>query len=89
MEAIIESASRGFYLASHATYGNRRVKVDDGGKERPILEIDPVVAPIVQEMFERSARGQGLNEICNGIHRRNPRAQGADPQLRQGHQPGR
>ena len=65
-----EAASRGFFLGSRAPYGYRRVKVGDGGKERPTLEIDSAVAPIVQEMFERSARGQGLKEICNDLHER-------------------
>jgi DNA invertase Pin-like site-specific DNA recombinase len=65
-----EAASRGFFLGSRAPYGYQRVKVDDGGKERPTLEIDPATAPIVQEMFGRSARGQGLKEICNDLHQR-------------------
>ena len=65
-----EAASRGFFLGSRAPYGYRRVKVDDGGKERPTLEIDLAAAPIVQEMFERSARGQGLKEICKDLQER-------------------
>jgi len=35
-----ESASRGFYVASYAPYGYRKVKVPDGSRERPKLEID-------------------------------------------------
>ena len=65
-----EAAARGFFLGSRAPYGYKRVKVQDGGKERPTLEIDPATAPIVKEMFERSARGQGLKEICNDLHSR-------------------
>ena len=65
-----EAASRGFFLGSRAPYGYKRVKVKDGGKERPTLEFDPATAPIVQEMFERSARGQGLKEICQDLHSR-------------------
>ena len=65
-----EAASRGFFLGSRAPYGYRRVKVQDGGKERPTLEIDPQAAPIVKEMFQRSARGQGLKEICRDLHER-------------------
>ena len=34
-----ESASRGFYVASYAPYGYRKVKVTDGSKEHPRLEI--------------------------------------------------
>ncbi|MXX32047.1 MAG: recombinase family protein [Chloroflexi bacterium] len=65
-----EAAARGFFLGSRAPYGYKRVKVQDGGKERPTLEIDPATAPIVKEMFERSARGQGLKEICQDLHER-------------------
>ncbi|MCY3558652.1 MAG: recombinase family protein [Chloroflexi bacterium] len=65
-----EAAARGFFLGSRAPYGYTRVKVQDGGKERPTLEIDPATVPIVKEMFERSARGQGLKEICQDLHER-------------------
>ena len=37
-----ESVSRGFYLSSKAPYGYRKIRVEDGGKERTKLEIDPV-----------------------------------------------
>ena len=40
-----EAASRGFLLASNAPFGYRRVKVSDGAKERPTLEVDPATAP--------------------------------------------
>ena len=59
-----EAASRGFFLGSRAPFGYTRVKVSDGVKERPTLEIDPVAAPIVKEIFESSRRGTGLAEIC-------------------------
>jgi len=65
-----EAAARGFFLGSRAPYGYKRVKVRDGGKERPTLEIDTATAPTVREMFERSARGQGLKEICQDLHDR-------------------
>ncbi len=65
-----EAAARGFFLGSRAPYGYKRVKVADGAKERPTLEIDPATSSIVQETFQRSARGQGLKEICNDLHER-------------------
>ena len=52
-----ESASRGFFLASRAPFGYRRVKVSDGARERPTLEVDPATAPIVREVFESSLGG--------------------------------
>ena len=65
-----EAASRGFFLASNAPFGYKRVKVNDGVKERPTLEVDPATAPVVKEMFEKSLRGSGLKEICKELNDR-------------------
>ena len=65
-----ESASRGHFLASKAPFGYNRIKVSDGVKDRPTLEVDPVAAPIVKEIFESSRRGNGLKEICKGLNGR-------------------
>ena len=65
-----ESASRGFFLASKAPFGYKRVKVSDGVKERPTLEVDPATAPVVKEMFESSLSGNGLKEICKSLNGR-------------------
>ena len=63
-----EAASRGFFLGSKAPFGYRRVKVSDGMKERPTLEVDPATAPVVKEMFESSLSGYGLKEICRTLN---------------------
>ena len=65
-----ESASRGSFLASRAPFGYRRVKVSDGVRERPTLEVDPATAPVVREVFESSLRGNGLKEICRDLNER-------------------
>ena len=65
-----ESASRGYFLASKAPFGYNRIKVSDGVKDRPTLEVDPVAAPIVKEIFESSRRGNGLKEICKEMNGR-------------------
>ena len=65
-----EAASRGFFLASNAPFDYKRVKVSDGGKERPTLEVDPTTAPVVKEIFESSFRGNGLMEICKELNDR-------------------
>ena len=36
-----EAASRGFWVATWAPYGYKKVHVPDGGKTRPRLELDP------------------------------------------------
>ena len=65
-----EAASRGFFLGSKAPFGYRKVKVSDGAKERPTLEVDPATAPVVKEIFESSLRGNGLKEICRELNER-------------------
>ena len=65
-----EAASRGFFLGSKAPFGYRRVKVSDGVKERPTLEVDPSTAPVVREIFESSLRGNGLKEMCKALNDR-------------------
>ncbi len=65
-----EAASRGFFLGSKAPFGYKRVKVSDGAKERPTLEVDPATAPIVKEIFESSLSGYGLKEICRTLNDR-------------------
>ena len=65
-----EAASRGFFLGSKAPFGYVRVKVSDGVKERPTLEVDPATAPVVRELFESSLRGNGLKEICKELNDR-------------------
>ena len=65
-----EAASRGFFLSSKAPFGYRRIKVQDGAKERPTLEVDPETAPIVKEIFDKSRRGVGLKEIAADLNER-------------------
>ena len=65
-----EAASRGFFLGSKAPFGYKRVKVSDGVKERPTLEVDPATAPVVREIFESSLHGDGLKEICKALNDR-------------------
>ena len=65
-----EAASRGFFLGSKSPFAYKRVKVSDGAKERPTLEIDPAAAPVVKEIFESSLHGNGLMEICKALNDR-------------------
>jgi len=61
-----ESASRGFYLSSNAPYGYRKVKVRDGDKERPKLEIEPNQAKIVASPKENGEGGEKYHLPRNG-----------------------
>ena len=64
-----ESASRGFYVASYNPYGYRRIKVNDGGKERPKLEPEPHEAQIVARIFKEALNCKGLKEILKGLNK--------------------
>ena len=58
-----ESASRGFWISSHAPFGYNRVMVQDGPKKRPTLEINPDTSRIVRRMFDMAEAGDGTLEI--------------------------
>lgn len=63
-----ESASRGFYMPSRAPYGYKRVKVADGSKERPTLEIDPKSAPLIKRMFRDFLVARGLKNVTKSLN---------------------
>ena len=63
-----ESASRGFYMASRAPYGYKRVKVMDGAKERPTLEPDPKTSPVVKRMFNDFLKSRGLKQVVSDLN---------------------
>lgn len=63
-----ESASRGFYMASHAPYGYRRIKVKDGMKERPKLATEPREVQVVTRVFKEAALGKGLKGIIKDLN---------------------
>ncbi|MEE8471015.1 MAG: recombinase family protein, partial [Dehalococcoidia bacterium] len=68
LRGMRESASRGFYVHSRTPYGYRRVKVRDGTKERPTLEIHQEQAPVVLRMYKELLSGAGLKEIAKGLN---------------------
>ena len=67
-----EAASRGFFLASNAPFGYRKIKVSDGVKERPSLEVDPATAPVVKEVCkalnDRGITNRGNRWNKGGLH---------------------
>ena len=64
-----ESASRGFYISAQAPYGYRKVKVCDGGKDRPKLDVEPNQARIVARIFDLVREGKGLMEVAKELNR--------------------
>ena len=63
-----ESASRGFYVASHTPYGYQRVKVKDGSKERPRLELHPYYGLVVARIFREFLAGTGVKDIARALN---------------------
>ena len=63
-----ESAARGFYLSCRPPYGYRKIKVNDGGKERARLDIDEFQSRVVASIFEEVADGKGLIDIVKGLN---------------------
>ena len=63
-----EAAARGFWVASRPPYGYRRVKVADGGKERPTLVLNPPVNEVVRRIFEMASAGQSVLDITRTLN---------------------
>ena len=63
-----ESASRGFYMGGRVPYGYQRVKVKDGSRERPKLQIHPQQSPVVARIFREFLSGKGLKDISRSLN---------------------
>ncbi len=63
-----EAASRGFWVASRPPYGYKRVKVQDGGKERPTLVLNPPVDDIVRRIFDMAVNGKSVLDITRALN---------------------
>ena len=68
-----EAASMGFFLGSKAPFGYKRVKVSDGVKERPTLEVDPATAPVVRERGPPWCRGGLFDDVQQAMRDRAPK----------------
>ena len=64
-----EAVSRGFCVGSSTpSYGYRRVKVQDGAKERSRLEPDPDTSWVVRKIFRMAESGMGCKEIVKSLN---------------------
>ncbi|MEX0762645.1 MAG: recombinase family protein [Dehalococcoidia bacterium] len=59
-----EAASRGYWVSSQTPYGYRRVRVQEGSKERTRLEVDTATSGVVERIFAESISGIGTKEIA-------------------------
>ena len=63
-----ESAGRGFWLSNTAPIGYRREYVDDNGKRRPRLALDPPKDAMAKRMFDMAASGMSLRKIAQALN---------------------
>ena len=63
-----EAASRGFWVATWAPYGYRKVHVPDGGKTRPRLQLDPPKDAVVRRIFDAAISGQSVLDITRSLN---------------------
>ena len=57
LRGMRETASRGFWVSTYASYGYRKVQVQDGAKKRPKLELDPPADGEVRRIFQTALLG--------------------------------
>ena len=55
-------------MVAQAPYGYRKVEVDDGGRRRLSLEIDPETAEVVRAMYDRAGEGASLRVIATELN---------------------
>ncbi len=63
-----EAAMRGFWVGSSVPYGYVRVLVQDGGKKRPKLELDPARSLVVRRIFDMVLQGRSILEVTKTIN---------------------
>ena len=68
LRGMREAASRGFWVAPMAPYGYRKVKVQDGPKERPTLEPDPETNAIVKRIYDLAESRKGMLKIARALN---------------------
>ena len=63
-----EAASRGFWVSTYAPYGYKKVRVQDGAKERPKLELDPPADAVVRRIFDMVLAGKSVLDIVRTLN---------------------
>ena len=57
------SAANGFFVSSKAPYGYRKTPVDDNGRQRATLELDPTASGTVRRVFDQLLQGMTEQDI--------------------------
>ena len=64
-----EAASRGFWVSPYVPYGYKRVRVQDGAKKRPRLELNPPLDTVARRIFDMALAGVSVLEIAKTLNR--------------------
>ena len=63
-----EAASRGFWVATYAPYGYRKVYVQDGAKKRPRLDLDPPADAVARRIFDLALQGRSTLDVAKTLN---------------------
>ena len=63
-----EAASRGFWMTTYATYGYKRVHVQDGVAKRPKLELNPPADAVVRRVFDMVLQGKSILDVTKTLN---------------------
>ena len=63
-----EAASRGYWVSTYAPYGYKKVRIKDGAKERPKLELDPPADAVVRRIFDMTLAGRSVLDIVRTLN---------------------
>ena len=63
-----EAASRGFWMTTYAPYGYKRVHVQDGAANRPILELNPPADAVVRRVFDMVLQGKSILDVTKTLN---------------------
>ena len=64
---MLQAARQGYWVVSRVPYGYRKVEVDDGGRRRAKLEIEPETAEVVRAMYDRAVGGTSPRTIATEL----------------------
>ena len=62
------AARQGYWVSARVPYGYRRVEVNDSGRRRSKLEIDPETAEVVRAMYDRAVQGTSPRMIATELN---------------------
>ena len=63
-----QAARQGYWVSARVPYGYRKVEVNDSGRQRSKLELDPETAEVVRAMYDRAVQGASPRTIATELN---------------------